>query len=98
MLEAYNETPIFIPVDIIDDVVKSVARKLSGSLGPGGTDLEALQGWILKSGEGSKRLCTSVENFVNWLSNGSPSWAAYRVFMSGRLLALVKNLALVQSE
>ena len=38
----------FIPVDITEDVVKSVARKLSGSTGTGGTDLEALQGWLLK--------------------------------------------------
>ena len=64
-LEAYNETPIFVPVDITDDVVKSVARKLSGGLGPGVKDLEALQGWILKFGEYSKRIRTRVETFVN---------------------------------
>ena len=37
----------FIHVDITEDVVKSVARKLSGSLGPGGMDLESLQVWLL---------------------------------------------------
>ena len=43
-LEAYEERNVFIPVDITEDVVKSAMRKLSGNAGPGGTDLEALQG------------------------------------------------------
>ena len=30
-LEVYDKTPILIPVDITGDVVKLVARKLSGS-------------------------------------------------------------------
>ena len=42
-LETYEETPIFIPVDIKEEAVKSVARKLSGGSFPGGTDSEALQ-------------------------------------------------------
>ena len=43
-LETYKKTPLFIPVDILEDAVKSVARTLSGSSGPGGKDSEALQG------------------------------------------------------
>ena len=50
MLEVYGETPIFIPVGIMEDAVKSVAQKISRGLVPGGTDSEALQVWILKSG------------------------------------------------
>ena len=38
-LEAYNETPIFIPVDIMEDVIELFSWKISGNLGPGGTDL-----------------------------------------------------------
>ena len=53
--------PIFIPVDITEYVVKSVARKLLVSLGPGYTDLEALQGWFLKLGADRKRLCTFLK-------------------------------------
>ena len=61
----YNETPIFIPVDIAENVVKLVAQKLSGSSGPGGTDLEDLYRWFLKFGEGRKKLRISVEIFVD---------------------------------
>ena len=42
-LETYEEMPIFIPVDIMEESVESVARKRLGSSGPGGTDSEALQ-------------------------------------------------------
>ena len=49
-LETYEETPIFIPDDNTEEAVESVARKISGSSGPGGTDSEALQGWFLKFG------------------------------------------------
>ena len=90
-LEPYEETPIFISVNIMEETVESVARKLPGSSGPGGTDSEALQGWLNKFGEESTRLRTSVENFVGWLANGSPPWAAYLAFMPGRLISLDKQ-------
>ena len=67
--EVYNKTLIFIPVDITDDVVESVARKCLGSPVPGGTDSEALHGWLLKFGEDSKMICTSDEIFVDWIAN-----------------------------
>ena len=54
ILEYYNKTPILIPMEIMEDVVKSVAHILSGSLGPGSTDSEALQTGILKFGEDDK--------------------------------------------
>ena len=72
-LETYEETPIFIPVDITEEAVESVAQKLSGNSGPGGTDSETLHVWILKCGEDSTRLLTSVENFAYWLANRSPT-------------------------
>ena len=56
-LEAYKETHVFIPVDITEDVVDSIAQKILGSAGPGGTDSEALQGWLLKFGD-------HIKNFV----------------------------------
>ena len=62
-----------------------------GSSGPGGTEREVLQGWLLKLGEDITILRTIVENFVNWLSNGIPLWAAYCAFKSGRLIVLDKQ-------
>ena len=44
MFKAYEAMPILIPVDIMKEVVESVAQKRSGRAGPGGTDLESLQG------------------------------------------------------
>ena len=90
-LEMYDEIPIFIPVDIMEDAVELVAQKLLGDSIPGGTDLEALQGWILKLGKDRKRLSTSVETFVDCIANGSLPWVAYRVFTSGRLIVLDKQ-------
>ena len=62
-----------------------------GDSGPGDTDSETLQGWILKFGEDSKRLGTSVEIYIDWLANGSPPWAAYHAFMSGLLIKFDKQ-------
>ena len=76
-MELYQETLIFILVDITVDVVESIACKLSGSTAPGGTDLEALQDWILKVGDDRKKLCISVEYLVDCLANIIPPWAAY---------------------
>ena len=90
-LETYEETFIFIPVNVTEESVESVAHKLLGGSVPGGMDSEALQGWLLKFGEDSTRLRTSVETFVNWLENGSPPWAAYRAFMLVRLINLDKQ-------
>ena len=64
-LEMYKETPIFIPVDIMEEAVELVARTILGSSDPEGTELEALQGCILKFGDDSTRLRTSVETFVD---------------------------------
>ena len=47
-LEKYEDTPIFIPVNITEESVESVVRIFSESSGLGGTDSEALQGWLMK--------------------------------------------------
>ena len=62
-----------------------------GSSGLGGTDFWSLQGWILKLGKYSTRLRTSVETFVDCLSNGSLLWTSYCAFMFGLLIAIDKQ-------
>ena len=81
---------------ITEDVVKLVACKLSGIACTGGTDSEALQGWLLKFREDRKKLRISVKYFVDWLANKIPPWAGYQVFMSGRLIASDKQPSLCQ--
>ena len=80
--------PEFTPVDITYDTVTAVAGRLSGSAGPGGTDSVLLQHWLLRFGAASAELRRIVGNFVEWLGNGWPPWAAYSALMSGRLIAL----------
>ena len=89
-LEAYDEVPDFVDLDITPTVVEKVARRLSGSAGPGGTDSIALQHWLLRFGESSKRLRAVVAEFAGWMANDSPPWAAYRALMANRLVALDK--------
>ena len=55
------------------------------------TDSESLQGWLMKLGEDSTRLCTSVETVLDWLANEILSCAAYCAFILGRLIALDKQ-------
>ena len=55
----------------MEDVVESVAQKLSGISGPEGMDSESLQVWFLKILEDSTRLYARVKKFVDWLANGS---------------------------
>ena len=82
--------PVFIPMYITEDVVKLVAQKLSGSLGLGGTDSEALQVWILKFGK-DRNVFISVEIFADWIANKNPPCIDYHEFMSGCLIALEKK-------
>ena len=83
--------PELTPVDIIDDMVTAVAGRLSGGAGPGGTDSVSLQHWLLRFVAASAELRHIVGDFVEWIGNGRPPWAAYRALLSGRLIALDKQ-------
>ena len=65
MLQTYEETPTFIPVDITEEDIESVAQKFLGSPGPGGTESEVLQEWLLKFGEDGTIIRTSIDTFVD---------------------------------
>ena len=83
--------PELTPVDITNDTMTAVAGRLSGGAGPGGTNSVSLQHWLLRFGAASSELRLIVGDFIEWMSNGRPPWAAYRALMSGRLIALDKK-------
>ena len=91
-LDSYpGRPPDLTPVDITKNTVTAVAGRLSGGDGPGGAESVSLQHWLLRFGAASAELRLIVGEFVEWLGNGRPPWAAYRDLMSGRLIALDKQ-------
>ena len=93
VFEPYPALPKAMPLCITQDVVETVASKLSGAAGPGGTDGEELKSWLLWYGSHSQSLRDEFAIFTNWLANDHPPWAAYRAFMACRLVALDKQPA-----
>ena len=79
-----------VPVEITGDEVTAVAGRLSGGVGPGGTDLVSLQHLLLRFGAAIGKLRLIAVEFGEWLCNGRPPWAAYCAMMSGQLIALDK--------
>ena len=51
----------------------------------------SLQHWLLQFGAASAELRLIVREFIEWMRNGRPPWAAYLALMSGRLIALDKQ-------
>jgi hypothetical protein len=85
LMEEYDSLPDFVELDITADTVEKVARRLSGSAGPGGTDASDLQHWLLRFGGASSEFRKAAAEFVRWKANGNPPWAAYRALRGGRL-------------
>ena len=91
-LDSYTGRPPEITlVDITENMVIAVAGRISGGDGPGGTDSVSLQHWLLRFGSASAELRLIVGDFVEWLGNGRPPWAAYWELMSGQLIVLDKQ-------
>jgi hypothetical protein len=68
-LPTYTNTPDFVKLDVTEEAVEKVARRLSGSAGVGGTDSHALQHWLLKFGKASLKLHSALVKLAEWLSN-----------------------------
>ena len=69
-------------MDITEDVVELVMRKLLGGLALKVRTSKLYMWLLLKFGEDRKKLCTGVGIFVDWLANQSPTWSSYREFFS----------------
>ena len=77
-LDSYTGHPLELTmVDITDDKATAVAGRLSGGAGPGGMDSVSLQHWLLRFGAASADLRLIFGDFVEWLVNRRPPWAAY---------------------
>ena len=91
-LDSYPDCPPELTlVDITNDTVLAVAGRLSVGDGTGGIESVSLQHWLLKFGAASGELRLIVGDFMEWLGNGRPPWAAYRDLMSGQLIMLDKQ-------
>ena len=86
-----NRPPELTTVEITNDTVTAVAGRLSGGAGTGRTDSVSLQRWLLRFRAASGELWIIVGDFVEWLGNGRPPWAAYRALMRVRMIALDKQ-------
>jgi hypothetical protein len=74
-----------------EECVAKAAACLSGSVGPCNVDAEMLKNWLLCQGAQSKRLREVMALWVDWLSNGSSPYAAYRAVNTVRITALDKT-------
>jgi len=91
LMEEYETLPDHVDLDITADTVERVARRLSGSAGPGGTDASDLQHWLLRFGGASADFRKAVAELIRWKANDNPPWAAYRALRAGRLVGLDKR-------
>ena len=73
-----GQPPELTTVDITEETVTEVAGRLSGGAGPRGAESVSLQHWILRFGAASAELRLIVGEFVEWIGNGRPPWAAYQ--------------------
>ena len=91
IFEAYPTLPQVVRLDITADAVEKVASRLSGSVGPSGTDAVDLGNWLLRHSAESQLLRTEMANMARWIANEHSPWAAYRALMACRLVALDKE-------
>jgi hypothetical protein len=81
-----------MPVYCYEERIAKAAARLSGSAGPCGVETEMLKHRLLRHSAHSERLWEAMANWVDWLSNGLPSYAAYRAVNMVRTVALDKSL------
>ncbi len=80
-----------MPVYCYEEFVAKAAASLSGSAGPCGVEAKMLKHWLLRHGAHFEHLQEAMANWVDWLSNGLPPYAAYRAVNMVRAVALDKS-------
>ena len=90
LLELRGNLPNLLTLDVGAGDAQTVASKLSGAPGLSDFDSYNLRICLLRFGRENELLREVVGDFIRYLSNTNPPWAAYRAFMSNRLIALDK--------
>ena len=89
--EHYDEVPVEIYTDCTSEDMETLALQMSGSAGPSSFDAVMLQNCLLRYGRALSELREEMAAWVDWMSNSSPPWPAYRALVSKRLVALDKG-------
>jgi hypothetical protein len=79
-----------MPVYCFEKCIAKAAARLSGSTGPCGVKAKMLKHWLLRHGAHSEKLQEAIATWVNWLSEGSPPYAAYRAVNTVQPVTLEK--------
>ena len=88
--EEYEQDPDVTPLEISEKDLQWVTSKLLGEAGPSGKDAQAFQSWLLRFGIALESLREEMVEWIYWLANDSPPWAACHAIMTARLVALEK--------
>lgn len=85
-----NELPYMLQVNITNEIVEKVTRKLHGRGGPGGSNSEQSSDFLLRYGKAINLLRNAVAYLANELYNKQVKWKQIHALMSCRLIALDK--------
>ena len=85
-------------MDLTENTIIEVMRRLLGGNGPGGMYTVSSQRCILRFGQAIGHLGLIVTNVSEWLENERPPRDAYHLLMSGRTIGLDKNPRVRQTE
>ena len=77
-----------MPVYCYEECVAKAVVRLSGSAGPCGVEAEMLKHWLLRRGAHSETLREAMADWVYWLSNDLPPYAAYHAVNTVWTIAL----------
>ena len=91
VFEDYEDMPETVFLEFTEDGVTWVASKLSDAAGVLGAEAIELRYWLLCFRCISEEFRVVVARLDDWMSNSSPSWAAYCAIMVCRLVALDKS-------
>jgi hypothetical protein len=86
----YGQPPLMPGLDVTAEHVEGIARKLQGGAGPGGSNAEAWQDWLLRFGVHSNELREAIAALTRRMANEIIPWEQTRALLANRLIGLDK--------